>query len=113
MAATQILEIGGKNYTLTIVPEHGERGLELPEIFSLLPTILSMVQKVTSEINKAKDGQGIAVTVANCIQLTLSFLWELLNLADLPADAKKVTDKIIKYANYFASGVVAIEAPKG
>ena len=39
--ATQIVQLNGKNYTVTIVPETGERGLDVGEIFSLLPSAFS------------------------------------------------------------------------
>ena len=110
--ATQIVELNGIKYNVTITPQTGERGLDVPELFSLLPSALALVQSVTNEINKAKEGQLVAVTVAGCITLALSFLANILALADLPADAAKVVNKIISYAHYFAGGVVEIESAK-
>ena len=76
--ATQTVELNGKNYTVTIVPETGERGLDVGEIFSLLPSALTLVQSITAEINAAKDGQLFAVTVAKSIDKTLDFIFSLL-----------------------------------
>jgi hypothetical protein len=85
--ATQTVELNGKKYNVTIVPEHGERGLDVSELFSLLPSALSLVQAITAEINAAKDGQLVAVTVAKSIDKTLDFVAKTLSLADLPIGA--------------------------
>ena len=110
--ATQIVELNGKKYNVTIVPEHGERGLDVGEIFSLLPSALTLVQAVTAEINAAKDGQLVAVTVAKSIDKTLDFVAKTLSLADLPIGAAVVVNKIINYAKHFAADVVEIETVK-
>ena len=110
--ATQIVELNGKKYNVTIVPEHGERGLDVGEIFSLLPSALTLVQAVTAEINAAKDGQLVAVTVAKSIDKTLDFVGKTLSLADLPIGAAVVVNKIINYAKHFAADVVEIETVK-
>ena len=110
--ATQIVELNGKKYNVTIVPEHGERGLDVSELFSLLPSALSLVQAITAEINAAKDGQLVAVTVAKSIDKTLDFVAKTLSLADLPIGAAVVVNKIINYAKHFAADVVEIETVK-
>ncbi len=110
--ATQIVELNGIKYNVTIVPQTGERGLDVGELFSLLPSALNLVQSVTNEINKAKAGQLVAVTVAGCITQTLTFLAKMLALADLPIGAAAVVNKILAYANYFAGGVIEIESVK-
>ena len=110
--ATQTVQLNGKNYTVTIVPEHGERGLDVGEIFSLLPSALTLVQGITTEINAAKDGQLVAVTVAKSIDKTLDFVGKTLSLADLPIGAATVVNKIINYAKHFAADVVEIETVK-
>ena len=110
--ATQILDVNGKKYTVTIVPEQGERGLDVGELFSLLPSALTLVQSITAEINAAKDGQLVAVTVAKAMDKTLDFLAKTLGLADLPIGAATVVNKIINYAKHFAADVVEIESVK-
>ncbi len=110
--ATQTVELNGKNYTVTITPETGERGLDVGEIFSLLPSALTLVQSITAEINAAKDGQLVAVTVAKSIDKTLDFVAKTLSLADLPIGAAVVVNKIINYAKHFAADVVEIETVK-
>lgn len=110
--ATQIVELNGIKYNVTIVPQTGERGLDVGELFSLLPSALTLVQSITAEINKAKAGQLVAVTVAGCITQTLTFLAKMLSLADLPIGAAAVVNKILAYAKYFAGGVIEIESPK-
>ena len=110
--ATQILDVNGKKYTVTIVPEQGERGLDVGELFSLLPSALTLVQSITAEINAAKDGQLVAVTVAKSMDKTLDFLAKTLGLADLPIGAAAVVNKIINYAKHFAADVVEIESVK-
>ena len=110
--ATQILDVNGKKYTVTIVPEQGERGLDVGELFSLLPSALTLVQSITAEINAAKEGQLVAVTVAKSMDKTLDFLAKTLGLADLPIGAATVVNKIINYAKHFAADVVEIESVK-
>jgi len=110
--ATQTVELNGKNYTVTITPETGERGLDVGEIFSLLPSALTLVQAITAEINAAKAGQLPAVTVAKSFDKTLDFLVKTLSMADLPADSAKVVNKITTYGKYFAADVVEIETVK-
>ena len=110
--ATQILDVNGKKYTVTIVPEQGERGLDVGELFSLLPSALTLVQSITAEINAAKEGQLVAVTVAKSMDKTLDFLAKTLGLADLPIGAAAVVNKIINYAKHFAADVVEIESVK-
>ena len=108
--SNQIVELNGKKYNITIVPEQNERGIDVSEIFALLPTALTLVQGITAEVNAAKNGQLVAITVANCINKGLDFISKFLTYADLPTDAKKVTDKIITYAKYFAGGIIQIES---
>ena len=110
--ANQILDVNGKKYAVTIVPEQGERGLDVGELFSLLPSALTLVQSITAEINAAKEGQLVAVTVAKSMDKTLDFLAKTLGLADLPIGAATVVNKIINYAKHFAADVVEIESVK-
>ncbi len=110
--ATQIVELNGIKYNVTIVPQTGERGLDVGELFSLLPSALALVQSITAEINAAKDGQLVAVTVAKSMDKTLDFLAKTLGLADLPIGAATVVNKIINYAKHFAADVVEIESVK-
>lgn len=98
--ATQIVELNGIKYNVTITPQTGERGLDVSELFSLLPSALALVQSITAEINAAKDGQLVAVTVAKSMDKTLDFLAKTLGLADLPIGAATVVNKIINYANF-------------
>ena len=108
----QVIEVNGKKYNITIVPEQNERGIDVSEIFTLLPAALNVIQGITAEVNAAKSGQMVAITVANCMTKSLDFIYKFLSVADLPVDAKKVTDKIITYAKYFAGGVIEIESTK-
>ena len=71
-----------------------------------------LVQSITAEINAAKDGQLVAVTVAKSIDKTLDFVAKTLSLADLPMGAATVVNKIINYAKHFAADVVEIETVK-
>lgn len=104
----QVISIDGKDYNVTITPV-GERGLEVTEVFTLLPLAMVAANDINKQLNLLKEGQNAAVTIANCIIATLSLTWEAIVASDVSAAAVAVASKALAYVKAFAVTVTQIE----
>ena len=107
---TEIVEIDGKQYNITVTPVVAERGIELPEVFALLPFIVTIAADVNKQIAAAAAGQNAALTIANCVKALLPVSWQAILYADLEATVLLSLKKAYAYANGTVSLVGQVES---
>ena len=67
----QIISIDGKDFNVTVTPVHADRGLDVTEVFTLLPLAMIAANDINKQLTLLKEGQNAAVSVANCANTCL------------------------------------------
>lgn len=105
----QIISIDGKDFNVTVTPVHADRGLDVTEVFTLLPLAMIAANDINKQLTLLKEGQNAAVSVANCIIATITLVWSAIVAADVSGPAIAVANKILAYVKAIAVTVTQIE----